>query len=538
MRKILFLVLLFSPFFSNALEVEKDTITSRLESPYEALQTFVSNTKANEPNLAAASIIFNDPQLSTDEKIEYVKKFEQIMEGAGIFIFFDDVPKTKDYFDSLSNEHRYVINSRYPEIYLQRKRGRWQFQPEVISEMDTIHKEIFRFGTDFLLSPEKKESWFGAKIFGMELWQIIGIVIIILISLLIRYIFSIVFEKIFIRLLDRFKQKQIGSKYLLPITKPIGMICVFIFISLVYPVLQMHEMVGYYVTMALKALIPLYAMISVYRLVNILEMYLTRLVNKTESKLDDQLVPLLKKVLRLIVVIIGVLVILDNMNVPILPLLTGLSIGGLAFALAAQDTIKNFFGSMMIFIDKPFQIGDWIVSDGIDGMVEEVGFRSTRIRTFRNSLISVPNGQLADQTIDNNGLRQFRRFKSTLSIKYDTPPERIEVFVEGLREILMRHPNTNKENYEIHLNEMGASSLDVLFYIFFHAPTWSAELKFRQEIILEILKLARELGVHFAFPTQTLHIEDLPGQQSLSPNYTWTKEELRAKKDKYFNPEA
>lgn len=535
MRKLILPVLLiFSAFHSQGF-VQKDSVTSFLESPYEALQTFVTNTKREEPNLEAASIIFNDAQLNLEQKVEYVVKFEQIMEGAGIFIFFDNVPKEKDYYDSLSNEYRYVINSRYPEIYLEKRRGRWQFQPDVIEKIDEVHKEIFRFGTEILFSKEIKEAWFGFEIFGLQLWQLIGIMVIILVSTLIRYVFSIVFERIIIRLLDRFKQRQIGSRYLLPVTRPLGMIVVFIFVRLAYPTLQLSELIGFYVMMAIKGLIPLYGMIALYRMVNILESYINRLVNKTESKLDDQLVPLLKKIIRLIVVIVGVLVILDNMNVPIIPLLTGLSIGGLAFALAAQDTIKNFFGSMMIFIDKPFQIGDWITSGEIDGTVEEVGFRSTRIRTFRNSLISVPNGYLADKTIDNNGLRQFRRFKTMIAIKYDTPPERIEVFVDGLREILQRHPKTNKENHNIYLNDMGASSLDILFYIFFEAPTWSEELQFRQEIILEILKLGRELGVHFAFPTQTLHVEDLPGQQSLSPNYTWTRDELKDKKDKYFN---
>ncbi|SHJ94876.1 MscS family membrane protein [Reichenbachiella agariperforans] len=538
MRHLFTLLFLFLSL-STLAHVQKDTITSRLESPYETLKTFSTNIKSGSRNLPAASIVFNNPSLKQEEKEKYAVKLEQILEGAGIFIFFDEVPKSKDYYDSLTNEYRYVINKNYPEIFIEKRRGRWQFQPPEIAQIDSVHKEIFKFGTDFLISEEIKESVLGMKILGLKLWQIIGIAAILFASFLIKHIFALLFERVFISLLDRFKQKNIGSKYLLPVTKPIGMVCVFIFISMVYPLLQLPQIVGYYVVMALKGLIPLYGMISLYRLVNILEVYLTRLVNRTESKLDDQLVPLLKKILRAMVIVAGVLIILQNMNVPILPLLTGLSIGGLAFALAAQDTIKNFFGSMMIFIDKPFQIGDWITAgDDIDGMVEEVGFRSTRIRTFRNSVISVPNGQLADSTIDNNGLRQYRRFRTMLAITYDTPPERIEVFVQGLEQILLHHPNTNKDNYEIHLSEMGSHSLDILFYIFFSAPTWSDELKFKQEIILEILKLGRELSVHFAFPTQTLHVENLPGQASLSPEYTLTKEDLQARLNKYFNMEA
>ena len=173
----------------------------------------------------------------------------------------------------------------------------------------------------------------------------------------------------------------------------------------------------------------------------------------------------------------------------------------------------------MIFIDKPFQIGDWITSGDIDGSVEEVGFRSTRIRTFRNSLMYVPNGKLADAMIDNHGLRVYRRYYTKLSITYDTPPPLIETFVEGLKEIVKTHPTTRKDYIEISFNEFGPSSLNIMFYMFFEVPTWSEELQGRHEINLEIMKLAEHLGINFAFPTQTLHIENMPGKPSLSPTY-------------------
>ncbi|MDH5610267.1 MAG: mechanosensitive ion channel family protein, partial [Cyclobacteriaceae bacterium] len=216
-----------------------------------------------------------------------------------------------------------------------------------------------------------------------------------------------------------------------------------------------------------------------------------------------------------------------------IPLLTGLSIGGLAFALAAQDTIKNFFGSLMIFIDKPFQIGDWITSGDIDGTVEEVGFRSSRVRTFRNSVMYVPNGKMADSLIDNHGLRQYRRFFTQIAITYDTPPELIDGFVEGLRKIVLSHPDTRKDYYNVFLNDLGPSSLNIMFYIFFEVPDWTAELKARHEVLLEIIRFAKQLGVHFAFPTQTLHVENFPGQPSLSPLFP-DKNGMDATLDAYF----
>ncbi|UXP33613.1 mechanosensitive ion channel family protein [Reichenbachiella agarivorans] len=542
MRKLAFILL---PIFSllswtkPLLASEGDSITILLESPYQALRTFVKYTERSSiQDYKKASVVFNDPSLSVDEKTKYAKKLEQILEGAGVLLQFNSIPSDPNHYDSLQNDYLYTISNRYPEIYLQKRRGRWQFQREVLTQIDSVHHELFQFGTNILFSQEQKDNLLGDEFLGLKTWQWIGIGIVFLAGYLVRFIFSLVFEKIIIQLLEKLGQGHIGSRYILPIAKPTGMVCVLILISVFYPLLQLPRQFGVYIVFSLKALIPLFGIIILYRMVNIVEIYLVRLVGKTESKLDDQLVPILKKTLRILIVVVGVLVILDNINIPILPLLTGLSIGGLAFALAAQDTIKNFFGSLMIFIDKPFQIGDWITSGDIDGTVEEVGFRSTRIRTFRNSVISVPNGQLADSTIDNNGLRQYRRFRTILAITYDTPPERIEVFVEGLKKIVQKHPNTNNEKFEIYLNDMGAHSLDILFYIFFEAATWSDELKFRQEIILEILKLGRLLSVHFAFPTQTLHVENMPGQPSLSPEYTLTKQDLNDRLNQYFGEKA
>ena len=171
----------------------------------------------------------------------------------------------------------------------------------------------------------------------------------------------------------------------------------------------------------------------------------------------------------------------------------------------------------MIFLDRPFQIGDWIHFDEVDGVVEEVGIRSTRIRTFANSLVYVPNAHLANVTVDNMGLRQFRRYKTEIGITYDTPPEIIDLFVEGIKEIILMHPTTRKDYFEVSLNSFGSNSLNILMYMFFEATNWSDELKGRHEVMFAIIKLANQCGVRFAFPTQTIHIEDFPGQKSLTP---------------------
>jgi MscS family membrane protein len=374
-----------------------------------------------------------------------------------------------------------------------------------------------------------------SKYLGLYTWQIIGILIIILLSFIVHQVFTFLFERIIIVLLNRYGYKEIAHGLIKPIAKPISYLVIFPILIVLIPVLQLPILLAKYIILALKALWPIFLTVVFYRLVDILGEYMFKAAKKTESTLDDQLVPLIRKVLKTFVIVIGVLFVLINLDISIIPFITGLSIGGLAFALAAQDTIKNFFGSLMIFVDKPFQVGQWITSGDIDGEVEEVGLRSTRVRTFRNSLIYVPNGVLADRTIDNHGLRTYRRFYTTLAITYDTPPRLIEVFIEGLNKIVAEHPHTRKDKYHIFMNEFGAFSLDIMFYIFFLAPNWALELQYRHEIILKILELAEKLNVRFAFPTSTLHMENFPDKSSLTPLYVEDREQMRKKMLNYFS---
>jgi len=373
------------------------------------------------------------------------------------------------------------------------------------------------------------------KIWGLHLWQHIGILILIIIGFSIFKILNFVFTRLISQTLSRMGYKNIARNFILPIAKPFSMLVVFFLLMMLVPVLQLPAVISQYIIKGLRGIWPVFATLIFYHLVDILGVYLEQVADKTESTLDDQLVPLLRKSLKAFVIVVGGLFILQNLDFNITALLAGLSIGGLAFALAAQDTIKNFFGSLMIFVDKPFQIGHWITSGDIDGTVEEVGFRSTRVRTFRNSVTYVPNGKLADMVIDNHGLRQYRRFYTQISITYDTPAERIQLFVDGLRKIVENHPDTRKDYFNIYLNDLAAYSLNVMFYVFFAVPTWPEELRCRHEIILEVIQLAEKIGIRFAFPTQTLHMETFPEKSSLTPMYTEDIQQVKSRVEQYLN---
>ncbi|MBS4072539.1 MAG: mechanosensitive ion channel family protein [Algoriphagus sp.] len=514
-----FSLLLVSQGFGQLLVDEQDSKPLpegvNLSSPYHTTLSFFFNLdpKNFKPNRAARTLdrrgVIGDPE-------ELAVKLQQVLEGKGIIIRTSEIPNEPNYVDSASNaEHKYYFDKkRLPAIYLEKQGSQWKFSSFSVSQIAQLHSETYPLGTDKLLNLLPKMG--TEQYLGLQLWQILGILILILMTFLAHLVFTFLVDRVLLYLMSRLGYGDIGKNYLLPIAKITSFYLIVLLLSLLIRVLHLPVEIWAWIVVVFNTLKPFLIMVIFYKIVDVIAAYFASLAAKTASTLDDQLVPLLRKTLKALVIIVGTLFILrDGLDLDIIPFLTGLSIGGVAIALAAQDTIKNFFGSIMIFIDKPFQVGDWVTSGEIDGTVEEVGFRSTRIRTFRNSLMYVPNGKIADAVVDNHGLRQYRRFTTTLTITYDTPPALIEQFVIGLREIIKSHPKTRKDLYHVYFNNLSSYSQDVMFYIFFEVPNIQEELQSRHEILIQIVKLAHTLGVRFAFPTQTLHMETFPEKKGL-----------------------
>ncbi len=542
MKKSLFLsLLLFLAFHFNlsALSLQEpaevldpETVSVNLSTPFHAIKThlYFLQPESYDPDKAAQ--VFMHPAILLEEARGYAINLKQVFDGKGYYVDLQAAPREPNYTDTIHGLNVYIVNRHLPEIYLVKYDNRWLYSRESISEIDRLHREVFPFGPDLLINLFPK---IGSHTFvGLYIWQHLGILLIIFLSFLIHKLLSFLLSRLLYRGAHQMGYDKLVRPYLLPVAKPISLFIVFVFVMVAFPLLQLPVELAKYFTFFFKAILPFFATLVFYKLIDVFSLYLEKISGKKDSGIDDHVIPIIRKVLRVFVVIIGGLFILQNLDVNITALLAGLSIGGLAVALAAQDTLKNFFGSLMIFLDKPFSIGHWITSGEIDGTVEDVGFRSTRIRTFRNSLYYVPNGRLADSAIDNHGLREFRRFFMHIAITYDTPPDLIEVFVQGLRKIVDNHPKTRKDFYIVEFNEMGDFSLRIMFYIFFAVPTWPEELKARHEVLIEIVRLAEKLGVRFAFPTSTLHMENFPGKESLTPRHDMSMGEFKQVMESHF----
>ena len=156
--------------------------------------------------------------------------------------------------------------------------------------------------------------------------------------------------------------------------------------------------------------------------------------------------------------------------------------------------------------------------DKVEGTVEHVGFRSSRVRTFYNSLVTVPNARIVDSDVDNMGQRRWRRYRTTLGVAYHTSPDQLQAFVEGVRALIRANPRMRKDYYIVEFHGFGSSSLDILLYCFIDAEDWGDELRTRHVLNLDIMRVAEELGVEFAFPTQTVHVAGFPGQPGSEPS--------------------
>jgi len=261
----------------------------------------------------------------------------------------------------------------------------------------------------------------------------------------------------------------------------------------------------------LKVLVTFDVAWALFNMVDLLDTYLGRLVGRTESTLDDNLRPFVRKSLRAFIVFIAVIMTIQNLGYSISGLLASLGIGGLAVALAARDTLANVFGSLMIILDRPFVIGDWINAGDLEGTVEEVGFRSTKIRTFAQTLISVPNSVIANMAVDNFSRMPKRRIMLTVGVTYQTTPEQMRTAVDKIRDLLRRHPAIDQDFSLVNFTDFGASSLDILVYCFTATTVWGDYLAARQDLCLQIMETLEGIGLEIAFPTRTVFLEQKEG---------------------------
>jgi len=237
-----------------------------------------------------------------------------------------------------------------------------------------------------------------------------------------------------------------------------------------------------------------------------------RFAERFGKELSQEIGSFLIKSLKVFIAILGVVAILQEWGINVSALIASLGIGGLAIALAAKDTIANLFGGISILLDKVYKIGDWVKIDGkVEGIVEDIGIRTTKIRSFDKSLITVPNSYIANSDVENFSRRNIRRIKMIIGVVYSTPKETLEKIVNEIREMLYNHPGIEKSQViMVHFDEFGDSSLNIFVYCYANTSNWGKWLEIKEDVMFKIMEIVEKNGSSFAFPSRSIYVEQLP----------------------------
>lgn len=330
-----------------------------------------------------------------------------------------------------------------------------------------------------------------------------------------RKIFTKYIFKMFLRYAERTKF-DFDDAILLAFERPLRTLFIVLglYASLVYFIRQLPLPIDQVATLSvilvkmLRISIILLITWGLYNVTSETSAWLEKLGARLGFQLDKILIPFFSKALRFVLFAFSFTIIAFELNYDVNGIVAGLGLGGLAFALAAQDTLSNLFGGVVILTEKPFTIGDWIETPSVEGTVEDLTFRSTRVRTFAQSLVTIPNSTLAKEPITNWSRMGKRRITFNLGLTYDTPRHKIERCVHRIREMLRNHPEIDQETLFVHFDQFNDSSLDLFLYFFTKTTDWGEWLRVKEDCNLRILEILEQEGVSVAFPSRSIYVEN------------------------------
>ena len=232
-----------------------------------------------------------------------------------------------------------------------------------------------------------------------------------------------------------------------------------------------------------------------------------KMVKATEKEEVDTSFNFILKIIRFVIYVIAVFLIITELGINLNGLIAGFGITGLIVTLAAQDTAKNLFGGVVIFLDKPFVVGDWIQFDKYEGTVEDITFRSTRIRTFENSVVNVPNSVLSNTSINNWSRMEKRRFKCTLCLEIDTPLDKVRKLANRIEEMLIKHDDIIDESVIVKFEAISNNGIDLLVYSYTNSVDYASFLEEKEKINYMLMKLLAEENIQLAYDTKTIFVK-------------------------------
>lgn len=384
-------------------------------------------------------------------------------------------------------------------------------QTNFISIMDMDVPQTIQPFINKLYNSQYGDLW-AYIIFGIPVANIIAAILVFILFLVLRKIFTkIILE--FLLMLSRKTATSLDEQIIIRLKEPIRFGFIVVGLHLFFLLLFVQNS---FVHLMLESLIIYTIFWALISLIEAFKDYLFnyRTIDEQHSK---ELSEFVIKVIKGVVIAIGVSTVLHNWGVNVTGIIASLGLGGLAFALAAKDTASNLFASIALLLDNSIRSGEWIKVAGVEGVVERVGMRTTKIRSFQKSLYTVPNHLIANNPIENFSRRGVRRIKMNVGLTYDTNSRQLENIIKEIRYMLQHHPMiSQKETLLVNFNSFGDSALNIFIYAFSSTAKWDKYLAIREDVHMHIIKIVEENGSSFAFPSQSIYIESTPQKEITS----------------------
>lgn len=350
--------------------------------------------------------------------------------------------------------------------------------------------------------------WMQHELIGVTVWQFMLSFLFILLGMMLKKLSDYILDKRVIPVLKR-SPLVFDHVFAVAISRPLGYFFLLGGFAGAFWLLPLPDEPNVYgvVFGLLKIALVVIIVWFLFRVVDASVDHLEKMTRRQGDQTSQQLMQMTRKALKATIGAICFVWGVQLLGYNVSSLIAGLGIGGLAVALALQDTLANFFGSIFILVDHPFRVGDWIKMGDAEGIVEDIGFRSTRIRSFPATLISVPNKNMANATIDNWSQMPKRRVMHTVGVTYETTPDQMEKAVAGIREILENDEGVHQEFIVVRFTEFGDSSLNIFLLYFTKAIGFADHAATRERVNLAIMRLLENLGLEIAFPTRTIYMK-------------------------------
>ncbi len=355
-------------------------------------------------------------------------------------------------------------------------------------------------------------KYINTTFFAIPLYKIALSIFVFLLFLFLRKVFTLTLLKTLKKFTEKTKT-DIDDKIFLIIKGPLRFSFIVVGFYFFAVILNFNNI---FICHIIKTLITFVVFWILFEMVMVFDDYIYQFSKKFGKELYKEIGSFFIKTIKVFIVAIGIVAILQDWGINVSAFVASLGIGGLAFALAAKDTAANLFGGLTILADQSLKIGDWVKIGTIEGTVEDIGLRTTKIRTFEKSLIVMPNQAIANSPIENFSRRGQRRIKMRIGLTYGTPKESIKKIVQDIERMLKSHPNiTTDQTLLVRFDEFEDSSLGVFIYTFVSSAIWSEYLETKEDINFKIMQIVEENGAEFAFPSQSIYIEKINKEEKL-----------------------